>query len=186
MGKSRIVTLDEAHSIFTAGSGGEVSGSRYYAFHLRTESTIRMALPPDYQLRALPPSPTNPSARMPLDPDTLALRGPLQFWDPFSTFPLDLADTVAMEEDPNELCKSISTFCSLEYMRMFGRPLWMSYSIEDILDITQLKLLGGKESDLKYNPLFPAQAFTILSFRVGLAVTLSLNGCSVRSLAREW
>jgi hypothetical protein len=52
----------------------------------------------------------------------------------------------------------------------------MSYSIEDILDIAQLKLHGGKESDLKYNPLFPAQAFMILSFYVGLAVTLSLKG----------
>jgi hypothetical protein len=66
-----------------------------------------------------------------------------------------------MEEDPDELCKSISTFCSLEQMMIFGRPLWMSYSIEDTLDIAQLKLLGGKESDLKYNPLVDS---TICSF----------------------
>ena len=69
-----------------------------------------------------------------------------------------------MEEDPDELCKSISTFCSLEQMMIFGRPLWMSYSIEDTLDIAQLKLLGGKESDLKYNPLVDS---TICSFILG-------------------
>ena len=110
-----IVAFDEAHSLFTAEiEGDEMSGGRYYAFHriisllkdisawfvfLSTESTIRMVLPPDYQLCTLPLSPINPSARMRLDSDTVAQRGPLQLWDPFIAFPLDLADAPSAEKD---------------------------------------------------------------------------------------
>jgi hypothetical protein len=185
------VALDETHSLFTAEiEGDEMSGGRYYLCLPSNHQSIKGSLHlvciplhgiynsngPDYQLCTLPPSPINPSARMRLDSDTIALRGPLQLWDPFIAFPLDLADTVAMEEDPNELYKSISMFCSLEHIRIFGRPLWISYPIEDTAWVT---LPSGEEFDPTYKPLSPAQAFTILSFRVGLTD-------SVRSSTREW
>jgi hypothetical protein len=94
------VALDEAYSLFTAEiEGDEMNGGRYYAFH-RIISLFKGSLRlvcislhgiynsngPDYQLCTLPPSPINPSARMRLDSDTVALRLPQELQEQVDAF----------------------------------------------------------------------------------------------------
>jgi len=92
---------------------------------------------------------------------------------------MDIGSKKAMLEDRDkELSKPLETFCTINHMVLFGRPLWSTYEHEDASTIQSLaiaKLLCNKEFDATK----AEHVLAVLSARVCLDPCLQ-NKASVR------
>jgi hypothetical protein len=162
-----VVAFDEVSSLLDKEGSGRwialnriiscISEERIWYFFLSTHSKLDQVLPPDN-------APRNKAA-----PHQPSYRGEntLERYPPFSMFTIDIPDYARNFRFTPEN-ESMSEFTSAEYMKQFGRPLWLAYPRPDI--IAAQKIIGASQS---FNHSNTDHVFAILSVRLCLDINLA-------------